>query len=109
MSRSAVRVRSSALLFTCKIRKKHGPRCWCWGIVSTTSAVDYPKALSLALACYKWLRGTAVCVGAAPSKKLRQSAEKVNTANFGCTEFSEVRLLGTYKKFPVASPTLASL
>jgi hypothetical protein len=27
------------------------------------SAVDYPKASSLALACYKWLQGTAGGVG----------------------------------------------
>src|SRR3712207_6175450 len=31
----------------------------CEQIVSRTSAVDSPRASSLALACYKWLRGTA--------------------------------------------------
>src|SRR5215217_3769942 len=31
--------------------------------VSSTSAVDYPKALSSALACYKWLQGTTGGVG----------------------------------------------
>src|SRR5215216_1230416 len=32
------------------------------GFVSSTSAVDYPKASSSALACYKWLQGAAVGV-----------------------------------------------
>src|SRR5215217_4957973 len=31
--------------------------------VSSTSAVDYPKALSSTLACYNWLQGTAGGVG----------------------------------------------
>jgi hypothetical protein len=33
------------------------------GFVSSTSAVDYPEASSLALACYKCVQGTAGGVG----------------------------------------------
>jgi hypothetical protein len=33
------------------------------GFVSSTSAVDYPKASSRTLVCYKWLQGTAGGVG----------------------------------------------
>jgi hypothetical protein len=39
--------------------KTKSSRSSCRGLVSSTSAVDFPKASSLALACYKWLRGTA--------------------------------------------------
>src|SRR5918995_3730459 len=60
MSRSAVRVRSSALFFTCKSRKKMKTSVFVSG---DSSAVDYPKASSSALACYKLLEGTAGGLG----------------------------------------------
>ena len=64
MSRSAVRVRSSALYFTCKTYKKEKrPRSCYWGLGSSRAAVDYPKASSSASACYEWLQGTAGDVG----------------------------------------------
>ena len=67
MSRLAVRVRSSALFFTCKSCKKMKASVFgsgrVGGFVSSTSAVDYPKASSSALACYKLLQGTAGSVG----------------------------------------------
>src|SRR5918992_1436957 len=63
MSRSAVRVRSSALCFTCKKHKNRNSPMFASGVyqqyVSSTSAVDFPRASSLALALYKWLQGTA--------------------------------------------------
>ena len=63
------------------------------------SAVDYPKASSSALACYKWLQGTAVGVGESSSidrltdvpesgcgAVVRPSAETLITANVAVTE-----------------------
>src|SRR5215211_8090972 len=58
--RSAVRVRSSALHFSCKTRKNERPTMF---VSRALSAVNYPKASSLALACYEWLQGTAGGVG----------------------------------------------
>ncbi len=46
--------------FTCKFHKNKMPPMVASGALS---AVDYPKASSLALACYKWLQGTARGVG----------------------------------------------
>src|SRR5215212_5609571 len=48
MSRSAVRVRSSALFFTCKTRKKEKSRCSCQGLCQQyVSSRLYPKASSM--------------------------------------------------------------
>src|SRR5215207_7940597 len=58
--RSAVRVRSSALVFSCKTRKNRELPMFVSGALS---AVDYPKASYSALACYKWLQGTAGGIG----------------------------------------------
>ena len=64
MSRKAVRVRSSALRFTCKSSKNEKPRCPCRGLCQQyVSSRLYPKASSSALACYKGLWGTAGGVG----------------------------------------------
>jgi hypothetical protein len=60
MSRSAVRVRSSALYFSCKAYKKRTAHDHATGALA---AVDHPKASSTALACYKWLQGTTGSVG----------------------------------------------
>src|SRR5215203_205938 len=60
MSRSAVRVRSSALYFSCKSRKKEKTTMY---VSRALSAVEYPKASSSVLACYKWLQATAGGVG----------------------------------------------
>ncbi len=40
-----------------------GSLCLCGAFVSSTSAVDYPEASSLALAFYEWLQGTPGGVG----------------------------------------------
>src|SRR5215208_211447 len=64
MSRSAVRVRSSDLFFTCKSYKKRRVHDHAtWGLGSSRPAVDYPKGLSSASACYKLLEGTAGGLG----------------------------------------------
>jgi hypothetical protein len=63
MSRSAVRVRSSALYFACKFRKNWGACAVCIGALA---AVNYPKASSLALARYKCVQSSAGGVGEPP-------------------------------------------
>ena len=81
--RSAVRVRSPALFFARKSRKKEKPSII---VLGTLSAVDSPKALSLASACYEWLQGTAGGVGESSGiDRLTDVPECVDV------EFTEVR------------------
>src|SRR5215208_5642614 len=64
MSRSAVRVRSSALFFPANHLKTRSPRCSCRGLCQQyVSSRLYPNASSSELACYRWLQGTAGGVG----------------------------------------------
>src|SRR5215208_2220801 len=62
-SSKAVRVRSSTLFLPANPAETRSPDVRIWGFVSSTSAVDYPNASSLALACYTCVRGPAGGVG----------------------------------------------
>jgi hypothetical protein len=59
--RSAVRVRSSALFFTCKTRKNRKSPMFASGALSAVDSIPKPRPSELA--CYKWLQGTAGGVG----------------------------------------------
>jgi hypothetical protein len=52
-----------SLFYLQNAQKQKCPDVRVGGFVSSTSAVDYPKALSSALASYKWLQGRAGGVG----------------------------------------------
>jgi hypothetical protein len=74
------------------------------GFVSSTSAVGYPKASSPALACYKWLQGTAGSVGESYGierltevpgfQRLRHTGRSVAASGYLLTLFTRVRGTG---------------